>query len=252
MPEPRWIYSFETILTENEKFPSASEMQIFLKYLLHENDRQWNIENLSFLHFETFHAFLISQDLNTPVSLERLVQNSKLSDRTRFESIFGEFQDKYSPLQVNALLYLMDETFLDSRKEYEVQCPEQEPETKTKMLMSAILWSKDVFPCRGGATWRELFVGFPSDTLKWDLTWLSKTRTRSILRGTKKWKDQDLEPLDNLWEWFYHDDQGPPVKFVFDMAFFGMERDGLSEGETLGNEIDSIKKVLRVHEGLGG
>ncbi|KAJ6015357.1 hypothetical protein N7540_009948 [Penicillium herquei] len=245
-------YYLITILTENETFPSVSEMRVFFEHLLRVKDCQWNVESLPFLPFETFHAFLISRNLNTPVLLENLVQESELRDKNHFKSTYTKFQERYSPLEVNALIFLMDEALLNRRDEYGI--PEPEPEDKIKMLMSAILWPKNVFPCRGGAAWRALFVEFPSDTLKWDLTWLNKTRTKSILTGKKTLKEKDFQHLDNLWEWFSDDEQGPPVKFVFNMALFEIERDSdvLSEGDALGNEIDNIKTVLRFHNGMGG
>ncbi|KAJ5731477.1 uncharacterized protein N7483_005985 [Penicillium malachiteum] len=249
-------FSFKTVLRENEEFPSVSELRIFFEQVLKEKDCEWNVKSLSYSPFETFHEFLKSQNLQTPVLLETLIQNSALRNKDHFESAYTKFKDRYRHLEVNTLMYLMDERFLNSRKEYDVCYAELRHEDKVKILLTAILWSECVFPCRGGATWKELFIKFSPDTLSENLPWLSSVKWTSCLGGgtimeeEEEMKERNFEIIDRLWEWFDDDEQGPSVKLVFDMALRGMKIGVSRKG--IAPIIDDIKKVILDNERMGG
>ncbi|KAJ5708472.1 RelA/SpoT [Penicillium malachiteum] len=240
---------------ENTQFSSAYEIQRFFEGLKIVKER--DVKRPAPSSFDAFYSFLKSQKLNTRASLRTFVQQSMLQDQGLFQGAYGQFQERYQPLKVDVLLYLMDKALLNSRiMEYEVCYPDVGTKDKVKILLMAILWSEYIFPCHGGEAWKRLFIRFRPETIREILPGLSTVKWTPLLEGGDIMEEdeestkRDFEIIDRLWDWFCHDEQGPSVKLVFHMALWRMESDAWQRG--VAPIIDDIKRVLLQNDRMGG
>jgi hypothetical protein len=231
---------------DNQEFGTANEVGYFFQKLLRVAGQE--LENPTSASSEALKSFLESINKNNRASLKGFLKNSSLS--TGPESVYTEFKRRYEPMDVNQVLYIIDEEFLV--KEARIVTTPDRPRTsaeRIRIIMSTILWMDNLFPSCEGMVWKMRFISFPIVSLKESLDWLRKVRQHGFLTGHQL-SDHDKNILNKLWNWFDTHDQRP-VKLAFAMASHGMVRDVLNERGQLSHIIDDLNKLIGMPVRLG-
>ncbi|KAJ5784304.1 RelA/SpoT [Penicillium pulvis] len=226
---------------DNKRFESADEVGYYFRKRLRTAEQ--TLENSTVATSETLKRFLESIEIYNRVSLRRFLEQSGLS--TSSGSAYTEFKQKYDPLPVNQVLYLIDEEFLvrNDRHATNPYAPPP-PAKRIEIMMSAILWADQLYPSCRSLDWKSGFLDFPCVSLMEYLNWLGQINQRKLLAGDEM-NDRDEYILERLWHWFETHDQRP-IRLSFAMARHGMVRDVLQE---LGVLRDIIAELGELNNG---
>ncbi|KAJ5166700.1 RelA/SpoT [Penicillium canariense] len=229
---------------DNQKFLTASHVECYFeKFLL---DAGQNLENRTSASSEALKSFLESTKQDDRASFRRLLERSSLI--TDPESLYADFKRRYKPIEVNQMLFLIDEEFLANKERIYTSPDTPKASENLKIIMSTILWMDSLFPSNTGIGWKLSFMSFQSVSIR-DLRWLGKSRQHGSSTGHEM-SDQDKDIVNKLWRWLETHDQ-EPIQLAFAMASHGMVRDVLKENGQLCLIIDDLNGLVGIPLPLG-
>lgn len=169
-------------------------------------------------HSPTLATFLTAYNMNTPKALASLL-DAHLGPYS--EERYFSIRREYAPVEINLVIYLLDQVLLAGS---ETRAAESDnPLFQTRAIMSAIIWISKLF--RPEWEWQDkLLIKGDREALRRGLNWLDSIEQLSFLSGEPLDREEDIQILNGLWDWFEKHNERP-IRLAFAMAKRGVLRD---------------------------
>ncbi|OKO93250.1 hypothetical protein PENSUB_12313 [Penicillium subrubescens] len=170
-------------------------------------------------HSPTLATFLTACNMNTPKALTSLL-DAHLGPYS--EEKYVSLRREYTPVEINLVIYLLDQVLLTTESETRAAEPDN-PLFQIRAIMSAIIWTSKLF--RPEWEWQDkLLMKGDRETLRRGLNWLDSIEQLSFLSGEPLEREEDIQILNGLWDWFEKHNERP-IRLAFAMAKRGVLRD---------------------------
>jgi hypothetical protein len=231
---------------ENDKeefvFGTYSETMKYFDYLLCHAGQ--DLQNPTSASPELLHKFLKAICRDSQASFRQHLKDSALGvEPEEAEIAYERFELQYHPLKVNQILFLIDEEFLERRRQggsWMYRRPTYV--IKVKNIMTAILWMDRIFPWCVRLDWKMKFGSFHFNTIKDDLKWFRNPCDLLKVMMGRKLSNEEKRIVDNIWYWLRDHDQRA-IRLVFAMARHGMDRSLYDERSELPDIIANLNDL---------